>query len=93
MAAGTVVLAHNSGGPKLDIVVNHHDRITGYLADDVQSYSQALTAIFSLSPKERLEIRRNARDSVSRFSEEEFEHGFLSVIEPFVNLIDMRLNS
>ncbi|XP_021371207.1 GDP-Man:Man(3)GlcNAc(2)-PP-Dol alpha-1,2-mannosyltransferase-like isoform X1 [Mizuhopecten yessoensis] len=93
MAAGTVVLAHNSGGPKLDIVVNYNDQATGFLAEDVQSYSHALDTIFSLTARERLDIRKNARESISRFSEEEFEHGFLEVIEPLITNIQMRRTS
>ena len=81
MAGGTVILAHNSGGPKLDIVKDYHGKKTGFLADDVESYSEKMKEIFDLSPEERLVIKTNARESVARFSEEEFEAGFLSVTE------------
>ena len=81
MAAGTVILAHNSGGPKLDIVTDFNQQKTGYLADDIQSYAVAMETIFNLTNKERLVIKENARQSVDRFSDEEFETGFLSVTE------------
>ncbi|XP_041055830.1 GDP-Man:Man(3)GlcNAc(2)-PP-Dol alpha-1,2-mannosyltransferase [Carcharodon carcharias] len=83
MAAGTVILAHNSGGPKLDIVVPHDGVETGFLADSEESYADAVNTILSLSPEKRLEIRKNARQSVSRFSDQEFETSFISAVELF----------
>uniref|UniRef100_F6W757 GDP-Man:Man(3)GlcNAc(2)-PP-Dol alpha-1,2-mannosyltransferase n=2 Tax=Ornithorhynchus anatinus TaxID=9258 RepID=F6W757_ORNAN len=82
MAAGTVILAHDSGGPKLDIVVPHEGNITGFLAESEESYAETIAHILSLSPEERLQIRRNARQSVSRFSDQEFEVTFLLSVEP-----------
>lgn len=82
MAAGTVVLAHNSGGPKLDIVTAYNGQTTGYLASDSVSYADAMTMIFNLTEKQSQEVREAARQSVARFSEKEFETGFLSVMEP-----------
>ena len=84
MAAGTVMLAHDSGGPKLDIVVQHSNKPTGFLASDVDSYAAAMKTIFEMSPSERLEMRENARESISRFSEEEFETVFLMLCEPLL---------
>lgn len=81
MAAGTVVLAHNSGGPKLDIVTKFNQQKTGFLADDVESYACAMKTIFNLTKEERLKIMENARESVDRFSEDKFEKEFLSVSE------------
>ncbi|XP_039601162.1 GDP-Man:Man(3)GlcNAc(2)-PP-Dol alpha-1,2-mannosyltransferase isoform X2 [Polypterus senegalus] len=81
MAAGTITLAHDSGGPKMDIVVPYNGEKTGFLADDEDSYAEAMKVIVSLSPEERQEIRRRARQSVSRFSDQEFEGSFLSASE------------
>ncbi|XP_048388948.1 GDP-Man:Man(3)GlcNAc(2)-PP-Dol alpha-1,2-mannosyltransferase isoform X2 [Stegostoma tigrinum] len=83
MAAGTVILAHNSGGPKLDIVVPHNGVQTGFLADSEESYADAMKNILSLSPEKRLEIRKSARQSVSKFSDQEFETSFISAVELF----------
>ncbi|XP_013408388.1 GDP-Man:Man(3)GlcNAc(2)-PP-Dol alpha-1,2-mannosyltransferase [Lingula anatina] len=80
MAAGTIVLAHNSGGPKMDIVVDRKGTKTGFLASDITSYADAMETIFNLTPQERMEIRMNARESVKKFSEEEFSQGFLSCV-------------
>ncbi|KAM4608748.1 GDP-Man:Man(3)GlcNAc(2)-PP-Dol alpha-1,2-mannosyltransferase-like [Polymixia lowei] len=84
MAAGTIILAHKSGGPKLDIVVPYEGGQTGFLADSEDSYGAAMETILALLPAERLEIRRNARRSVDRFSDQEFEACFLSAMEPLM---------
>ncbi|XP_053561007.1 GDP-Man:Man(3)GlcNAc(2)-PP-Dol alpha-1,2-mannosyltransferase [Bombina bombina] len=81
MAAGTIILAHNSGGPKLDIVVPYEGHETGFLADNEDTYASAMEHILSLSPEKRLLIRQNARHSVVRFSDQEFEANFLSATE------------
>lgn len=87
MAAGTIVLAHKSGGPKLDIVVPHEGRQTGFLADSEDSYAAAMETILSLSPSAKLEIKRAARESVGRFSDQEFEACFLAATEPLLNQV------
>ncbi|XP_053141076.1 GDP-Man:Man(3)GlcNAc(2)-PP-Dol alpha-1,2-mannosyltransferase isoform X2 [Hemicordylus capensis] len=81
MAAGTIILAHNSGGPKLDIVVPYEGNITGFLAENEESYAETMAYIFSLSSAKRLKIRQNARQSVRRFSEQEFDEAFLLSVE------------
>lgn len=81
MAAGTIILAHNSGGPKLDIVVPYEGSITGFLSENEEDYADTMAQIFSLSPAKRLEIRQNARQSVKRFAEREFEAAFLLSVE------------
>ncbi|XP_068021347.1 GDP-Man:Man(3)GlcNAc(2)-PP-Dol alpha-1,2-mannosyltransferase [Melanerpes formicivorus] len=85
MAAGTVILAHNSGGPKLDIVVPYEGHITGFLAESTDSYAETMASILSLSPASRLEIRANARRSVRRFADQHFEEAFLLAVEPLFN--------
>lgn len=81
MAAGTIILAHNSGGPKLDIVVPYEGNITGFLAENEDDYADTMAYIFSLPPTKRLEIRQTARQSVKRFAEQEFEETFLLSVE------------
>lgn len=84
MAAGTVTLAHDSGGPKLDILSPYDGHPTGFLASDIETYAAAMETIFSLPEKQNSDIRENARKSVTRFSESEFENGFISVVEPLL---------
>ncbi|XP_006010894.2 GDP-Man:Man(3)GlcNAc(2)-PP-Dol alpha-1,2-mannosyltransferase [Latimeria chalumnae] len=84
MAAGTITLAHNSGGPKLDIIIQQDGGITGFLADTEDSFADAMDKILSLPDEERLQIRQNARQSVNRFSDQEFEVTFLAAVEPLI---------
>lgn len=88
MAAGKVVLAHKSGGPKLDIVVPFEGGKTGFLADNEDSYAEAIEQILALPPATRLQIRRNARQSVSRFSDQEFNACFLATMEPLMGTLE-----
>ncbi|XP_057292295.1 GDP-Man:Man(3)GlcNAc(2)-PP-Dol alpha-1,2-mannosyltransferase-like [Hydractinia symbiolongicarpus] len=82
MAAGLVTLAHNSAGPKMDIVIDWNDVKTGYLADSTESYVKSLKEIFSKKPKERYEVCAQARQCVKkRFSEETFKKRFLAATE------------
>jgi len=82
MAAGTVMLAHDSGGPKMDIVVKHDDKPTGFLASDEESFAASMKKIFSMSDTDRELMCQNARDSLSRFSEDEFDSIFVSLCTP-----------
>lgn len=72
MAAGVVPIAHDSGGPRADIVVPFHGHSTGYLAATETQYADALAAVFSSPPAERLATAAAGRASVARFSDEEF---------------------
>jgi len=84
MAAGAIVLAHDSGGPKLDIVVEHDGKKTGFLASDVESYASCLNTVFSLDDKTLTDNQRNARESVKRFSDAQFSETFLHVTEHLI---------
>ena len=81
MAGGTIVLAHNSGGPKMDIVRDYNGQHTGYLADDVTSYACAMKYIFKMADEERQDMQLAARESAKRFSDENFETDFLACVQ------------
>jgi alpha-1,2-mannosyltransferase len=85
MAAGAVVLAHDSAGPAMDIVKDLDGQRTGFLATTETSYAVALREIFALTPAQRLAIADRARTSVAeRFSQEAFEQAFSSrMVAPF----------
>jgi alpha-1,2-mannosyltransferase len=84
MAAGAVVLAHDSAGPAMDIVTPLKDARTGYLAMDEASYSHALQEIFAMEPGQRLTIAAAGREAAcTRFTQEVFEQTFVSdMVEP-----------
>lgn len=74
MAAGAIPLAHDSGGPAMDIVTPWKGSKTGYLASDEEGYATALHELFALQPEERHRIATAARESVrNRFSQATFE--------------------
>eukprot|EP01095_Lingulamoeba_sp_RSL-Kostka_P006518 TRINITY_DN2050_c0_g1_i1.p1 TRINITY_DN2050_c0_g1~~TRINITY_DN2050_c0_g1_i1.p1 ORF type:complete len:349 (-),score=81.97 TRINITY_DN2050_c0_g1_i1:64-1110(-) len=86
LAAGVITIAHNSGGPKTDIVVPYNDNKTGFLASTVEEYSNQLYDILKYEIDDDFisDIRINARKSVNRFSEESFYDQFLEVIDEFI---------
>ncbi|KAH7874708.1 mannosyltransferase [Lentinula edodes] len=76
-AAGLIPVAHKSGGPLQDIIVPFQGQPTGYHADSVEAFAEALHSALSLSTDEDLAMRQRARAwAVQRFSEEEFEKGW-----------------
>lgn len=81
MAAGTIIIAHDSGGPKMDIVVPYQGQNTGFLASDEDTYADAMEKVFKMSVDERRKIREAAKASVVRFSDQEFETAFLAAVD------------
>ncbi|KAK8747506.1 hypothetical protein OTU49_016424 [Cherax quadricarinatus] len=81
MAGGLIMVAHDSGGPKMDIVVEFDGQRTGYRATDPESYAQAIKTILESTDEDRNSIRISARNSVDRFSDEQFETSFLCASE------------
>eukprot|EP00742_Colponemidia_sp_Colp-10_P003879 GILJ01004131.1.p1 GENE.GILJ01004131.1~~GILJ01004131.1.p1 ORF type:complete len:468 (+),score=60.41 GILJ01004131.1:111-1406(+) len=83
MAAGCIVIAHNSGGPKADIVVDLNGQKTGYLATEVSEYAECMAkALTSFDDPESMKLRRSARESTKRFSENQFYQDFKRCIQP-----------
>lgn len=81
MAAGNVILAHNSGGPKSDIVVAYNGETVGLLANTPEEYADAIKQILELTPNERRKIRLAARGAVNeRFNEKLFSDGFCGIV-------------
>ncbi|KAF9152405.1 asparagine-linked glycosylation protein [Linnemannia schmuckeri] len=76
MAAGLVPVAHNSAGPKMDIVRPYNNKPTGYLASTPQEFADAIEKVLSAGDS-TLDMQLRARDSVQeRFSEKVFGDGF-----------------
>lgn len=72
------MIAHNSGGPKLDIITEGE---TGFLADSIKSYADALEVVWRMHSDELLKMRTKARKSAARFSVAKFEESFLSSVQ------------
>ena len=73
MAAGLITIAHNSGGPKTDIV--DHGR-TGFLATTAEEYATCIYDALTMSAEQDIQIRRLAQESATRFSDEVFDESF-----------------
>jgi glycosyltransferase involved in cell wall biosynthesis len=83
MAAGTIMLAHNSAGPKMDIVVPYKGEKTGFLAETDDEYAEWLFTIFTMSQKRKSAIRDAAREHVRKFSQENFNISFMEAFKNF----------
>eukprot|EP00741_Cyanophora_paradoxa_P003780 tig00000093_g3674.t1 len=86
MAAGLVAVAHDSGGPKADIVVPHGGQATGFLASTEEGYAEALGRALELPAGERAALQAAARASVDRFSEEAFDASLAPLLAPLLGL-------
>ena len=82
MAAGCVMIGHNSGGPQMDIVVEWKGQQTGYLATVKEGYVAWLLEVFHMKEEDRDVMVSSAREAVrSKFSVEVFEMSFLRATE------------
>lgn len=91
MAAGLVVVAHDSGGPRMDIVVpaaraapaaaGDVDSAVGFLAATAEEYALCLGRALALPEQQRSAMRERARAAAGRFSDEAFSLGVVSALQ------------
>ncbi|KAH7320237.1 alpha-1,2-mannosyltransferase alg11 [Stachybotrys elegans] len=81
-AAGLISVVHDSGGPKLDIVVDIDGQPTGFHATTAEEFATGYEK--ALSMPNPLSVRQRARKSAQRFTEEEFARGWLVEMERLV---------
>ena len=87
MAAGCVMVAHDSGGPKMDIMKEWKGQLTGFLADNVSTYAEYLLTIYEMRLEQRQAITAAAQASVSHcFSVGSFHTNFLRATEALFNV-------
>jgi len=82
MAAGLLTIAHRSGGPLMDIVVEEQGARNGFLAVTAQEYAAHIAYILSLSEEGREGVRARARASTDMFSNKAFEAGWIRATDP-----------
>jgi alpha-1,2-mannosyltransferase len=101
-AAGLISVVNDSGGPKLDIVVEVDGKPTGkfwgtltgwwkltrtgFHATTVDEYTEGFRKALTLSPKETLAMRQRARKSAERFTDRGFAEKWLRNMEKLVKL-------
>ncbi|KAJ1429496.1 Glycosyl transferase, family 1 [Sesbania bispinosa] len=84
MAAGAIPIAHNSAGPKMDIVLDEDGQQTGFLACTGEEYADAMLRIIRMPEMDRLKMAAAARRRASRFSEQKFYDDFKSAVRPII---------
>lgn len=87
-AAGLIGVVHDSGGPKLDIVVDVDGLRTGYHATTAEEFAQGFKEALSLSEADTVAMRERARESSLRFSEEIFEERWNGVMDTLLGLLE-----
>ncbi|KAL1837413.1 hypothetical protein VTJ49DRAFT_3805 [Mycothermus thermophilus] len=78
-AAGLVAVVHESGGPKMDIVVDVDGEPTGFHATTASEFAAAFEKALTLP--DPLAVRLRARKSAKRFTEEEFARRWIEQME------------
>jgi alpha-1,2-mannosyltransferase len=72
-------VAHDSGGPKLDIVVNDDEgRTTGFRASTAEQYCDKLEEALKSSDANTVTVEAARRHVAKKFSNEVFEERFLA---------------
>jgi alpha-1,2-mannosyltransferase len=82
MASGVVTIAHNSAGPKQDIITHAHD---GFLASTSQEYSDLMAQVFE-NFQAYWNLRENAREKIKKFSENVFITNMQSELSSYLNV-------
>ncbi|KAF2002668.1 glycosyltransferase family 4 protein [Amniculicola lignicola CBS 123094] len=85
-AAGLISVVNDSGGPKLDIIVEVDGKPTGYHASTKEEYAEGFTKGLSLSPEESLATRKRARKSAQRFTDKGFADKWIRNLNKLVKL-------
>jgi alpha-1,2-mannosyltransferase len=81
MASGVIPVAHNSAGPKMDIIVDYYGRKVGYLAETQKEYTKEIRGVLEMNEDRVNEIRISARAAVKeRFSSEIFSAGIVNCV-------------
>ncbi|KAK3989575.1 hypothetical protein QBC44DRAFT_81865 [Cladorrhinum sp. PSN332] len=83
-AAGLVSVVHDSGGPKLDIVVEIDGEPTGFHATTSTEFAEGFEKALSLPGPHAVRLR--ARKSATRFTEEEFAKRWIAQMEKLVKI-------
>lgn len=79
-------MAHNSAGPKYDIVGEDEKAPRGILANDAQGFVEGICkALDNFETEEFMELRKRARNHVNNFSDETFVRDFMIIFNKFVS--------
>jgi alpha-1,2-mannosyltransferase len=90
LAAGLIPVVHNSGGPKLDIVVPFEGEPIGFHAETDEDYAEAFTKVATMDADQRYAMRLRGRKSTTRFTEAAFATKWVEEMERLVALQKQR---
>nr|AEG76894.1 putative glycosyl transferase family 1 protein [Linum usitatissimum] len=82
MAAGAIPIAHNSTGPKMGIVLEEDGEPTGFLAETVEEFADAILKVVKMPEPGRLKMAADARRRAGKFSEQRFYENLKTSIRP-----------
>ena len=85
-AAGLLSVVHDSGGPKLDIVVPYDGKPTGFHAETDQQFADAFMEVARMTAEDILVMRLRARENAKRFTEAAFAKKWIAEMEELVKL-------
>ena len=77
MSSGLLTVAHNSGGPRSDIIAPGK---TGFLATTPEEYADALAQAMEMPQDEAEKMRERAAESSKRFSDDMFAAHFSRIL-------------
>ena len=89
MAAGLLTIAHDSGGPRSDIVLPERNcsssstdssKATGFLATTAEQYAAAMHRALTMDALEAQAMRHKAQASATRFSDAAFDQRLEQVL-------------
>ncbi|KAL8889735.1 MAG: hypothetical protein Q9215_003032 [Flavoplaca cf. flavocitrina] len=86
-AAGLIPVVNDSGGPKMDIVIDWEEGETGFKASTEEEYAQGFAEVFGMDGEKRLEMRKRARARARAFGEEEFEKRWICEVGKLVEMV------
>ncbi len=100
--AGVVPIAHDSAGPREDIVLpegappgsggsggssgSGGGQPTGYLCSSLQQYADAIIEVLGMEQLERLQVAAAARRRAAQFSDQRFQIEFMACLEDVLPL-------
>ncbi|KAL8894746.1 MAG: hypothetical protein Q9192_004077, partial [Flavoplaca navasiana] len=88
-AAGLIPIVNDSGGPKMDIVIDWEGGETGFRASTEEEYAKGFAEVFGMDGEKRLEMRKRARERARAFGEEEFEKRWICEVGKLVEMVEM----
>ena len=81
-AAGLVSVVHDSGGPKMDIVIEG----TGFHATTKEEFAEGFRKAFDMGPEDTARMRAAARKSAERFTEKVFAEKWVGEMRKLLEL-------